>query len=388
MSKDIYDIIVIGVGSMGSATCYRLAERGYKVLGLEQFNSPHTEGSHAGQSRIIRKAYFEHPDYVPLLERAYRNWSQLEVQTGEHLYFKSALLYFGPADHNVIKGTTNAASLHGIELKELTAQEIKGRYPQFQIPSGFKSYYEPGAGFLRPEKVITVYKNEAIKKGAVIHSNERTLEWKRDGKGFKVVTDKDSYHADKIIITAGAWAPKLIPALADKMRITRQVIVWVKPLDAIKFSPANFPCWLIADHRRAGALYGFPFLNKQEFGEPEGLKFAWHCPDEETDPDNVNRVVSDEEVQKLISDVAEYIPAVADSEIVVTKTCLYANSPDEDFIVDHLPGYDNDVTIACGFSGHGFKFVSVMGEILADLSTEGKTELPIGFLRLDRFSKK
>ena len=372
---------------MGVATCYRLAERGFRVLGLEQFEIPHTLGSHAGQSRIIRKEYFEHPDYVPLLQRAYRNWQQLEVQTGEQVYFRTGLLYHGPSHHSVMKGVKEAASLHNIDLNELTHKQASGRYNQFTIPENFKTLYEPDAGFIRPEKAIALYKDEAIKKGADIHVKEPVLKWQKEKGEIKVVTGKDVYYTKKLVITAGAWAGKMISQLKNKLKITRQVIVWVKPQNEEIFRASRFPCWLIADDKRPGALYGFPFLDKQRFGEPEGLKFAWHNAADETDPDNVNREISKDELRQLINDVSEYIPAIADAEIVATKTCLYVNSPDENFIIDHLPGYDGDVTIACGFSGHGFKFVSVVGEILADLASEGKTELPIDFLRLKRFEK-
>jgi sarcosine oxidase len=144
---------------------------------------------------------------------------------------------------------------------------------------------------------------------------------------------------------------------------------------------------MVADDKRDGVLYGFPYLTKKEFGDPEGLKFAWHQPAEETNPDHVNRIISKEEIEKLIQQVAEYIPAIAEADIVTAKTCLYANSADENFIIDYLPGYEKDVTIACGFSGHGFKFVSVVGEILTDLAINGKTSQPIDFLRLWRFQK-
>lgn len=385
MNNKYYDAIVIGVGSMGAATCYRLAERGYKVLGLEQFEIPHTQGSHAGQSRIIRKAYFEHPDYVPLLERAYRNWQQLEVQTGKQVYYRTGLLYYGPAHHPMIKGVVDSASLHHIQLNELTHTQAIGRYSQFNIPPDFISIYEPDAGFIRPEMAITLYKDEAVKKGAAIQMDEPVTEWEKENGLIKVTTAKNVYRAKKLIITAGAWAGKIISQLKDKLKITRQVIVWVKPQNEEMFTASRFPCWLIAEDKRPGALYGFPYLDKKNFGEPEGLKFAWHYAADETDPDYVSREITKDEIQYLIRQVSEYIPAVADAGIAATKTCLYVNSPDENFIIDHLPGFDGDVSIACGFSGHGFKFVSVIGEILADLAIEGKTELPIEFLRLKRF---
>ena len=253
------------------------------------------------------------------------------------------------------------------------------------MPAGFESIVEPDAGFLRPEKAITLFKDEAVKKGAVIHAHEPALEWKKENGQIKVVSNKNTYYAKKLIITAGAWAGKMILQLNSPLKITRQLIVWVKPKNEKKILPENFPCWLIADDKREGALYGFPFLQKEQFSEPEGMKFAWHHAADETDPDAVNRNITADETNALISWVAEYIPAVGDAELVAAKTCLYANSADENFIIDHLPGYDTDVTIACGFSGHGFKFVSVVGEILADLAMNGRSQLPIDFLSLKRF---
>ena len=380
-----YDAIIIGVGSMGSAACYWLAKRGYKVLGLEQFEIPHEQGSHAGQSRIIRKAYFEHPDYVPLLQRAYYNWQQLEKTTGIQVYFKTGLLYQGPDGHEMMKGVRKAASLYDIEINDLTTQQKETQFSQFNVPVGFQSIYEPNAGFIRPEKAVTLFNAEAIKASAEIHSKETVLQWSKKNGEIKVITDKSIYHTKKLVITAGAWAGRMIPELNTSIKITRQIIVWVKPADQKIFMQDRFPCWMVADVKRDGVLYGFPYLTKEKMGDPEGLKFAWHYPGEETNPDHVNRNISKEETGELIKQAAEYIPAVCHAEVVAAKTCLYANSADEDFIIDHLPGYEEDVTIACGFSGHGFKFASVVGEILADLAMNGKTSLPVDFLSLKRF---
>jgi sarcosine oxidase len=382
-----YDVIVIGVGSMGSSACYWLAKRGYNVLGLEQFEIPHEQGSHAGQSRIIRKAYFEHPGYVPLLERAYYNWEQLEKQTGIAVYFKTGLLYHGPPGHVMMKGIREAALLYDIEINKSTSLKTGSGYSQFNIPPDLESIYEPAAGFIRPEKAVALYKDEAVRCGAEIHIHETVLEWAKENGGIKVITDKNIYYSKKLIITAGAWAGKMIPGLTTSLKITRQIIVWVKPTDEKKFMPDRFPCWMVADDKREGVLYGFPYLAKEQFGDPGGLKFAWHHPGELTNPDHVNRNITKEEIAHLIQQVAEYIPAVGEATLIAAKTCLYANSSDEDFIIDHLPGFDRDVTIACGFSGHGFKFVSVVGEILADLAMNGQTGLPVDFLGLKRFGK-
>lgn len=380
-----YDAIVIGVGSMGSSACYWLARRGYKVLGIEQFDIPHEQGSHGGQSRIIRKAYFEHPDYVPLLQRAYYNWEQLEKQTGIPVYFKTGLLYQGPPGHIMIKGVNEAASLYDIEVNKLTKQQLGSGFSPFNVPPGFESVYEPGAGFIRPEKAVTLYKEEAVKTGADICTKEKVLEWEKENDRIKVITDKNIYYGKKLIITAGAWAGKMISGLNTSLKITRQIIVWVKPTGEKMFASDRFPCWMVADDKKEGVLYGFPYLTKEQFGEPGGMKFALHYAGDETNPDDVNRKITTKETGELIRQVAEYIPAVGDAALIAAKTCLYANSLDENFIIDHLPGYENDVTIACGFSGHGFKFVSVVGEILADLAMNGKTSLPVDFLSLKRF---
>jgi len=377
-----FDVIVIGVGSMGSSACYHLATRGSKVLGLEQFGISHEFGSHAGQSRIIRKAYFENSDYVPLLTRAYENWKALEEETGERLYFKTGLAYFGSPDHVMMQGVKKSASLYNIPLEIFTGSSNHQRFPQFTIPASFEGLWESDAGFVTPEKAIQLYARQAIKKGAEIHSNERILDWKKDGNGVIVTTDKNTYHSQKLIITAGAWAKSLIPGLNRILKITRQFVAWIKPKRWNDFMLDYFPCWLIADEK-PGCYYGFPILPK-EFGDPQGLKLAHHYPALETDPDKVDREINAEDEKDFQYVLDRYFPGVFQS-LLSYKICLYANSPDEDFIIDFLPGYGESVAIACGFSGHGFKFASVVGEIVADLVTGGKPKLPVQFLSINRF---
>ena len=224
MNANNYDVIVIGVGSMGSASCYWLAKRGYKVLGLEQFTIPHELGSHGGQSRIIRKAYFEHPDYVPLLKKAYENWHQLEELTGNTVYFRTGLVYYGLPGRALIKGVKKAAALHDVRLENITRQQSLTQFPQFHVPEYFETIYEPDAGFIPPETAISFYKEEAEKNGAVIHMNEAVIEWKKENNGMKVVTDKSTYYSKKLIITAGAWAGKMLPQLGTELKVTRQVM--------------------------------------------------------------------------------------------------------------------------------------------------------------------
>ena len=378
-----FDAIVIGVGSMGSATCYYLSKRGHKVLGLEQFDISHEFGSHAGQSRIIRKAYFEHPDYVPLLEKAYKNWNTLEQETGEELYFKTGLLYAGTANNEMIKGVKQSAFLYDIELEKLKVADATKRFPQFTFPENLEVLFEPEAGFIPPEKAIRLYASRAKKNGAAIHSNEKVIEWEKEGNTVLVKTDKQTYQCNKLIITTGAWAGKMIPGLADKIKVTRQFVAWIKTKNDGQFELNKFPCWMIGDDLKHGCYYGFPLLDTEKFGEPAGLKLAHHFPFQITDPDNVNRQTTEFDIENLNYCLNKYLPGVFDS-ILHTKICLYANSPDENFIIDKLPGFEENVSIACGFSGHGFKFASIVGEILADLAIDGKTDLPIDFLNAKR----
>ena len=382
----MFDVIVIGVGSMGSSACYYLSKRGYKVVGLEQFNTPHEQGSHAGQSRIIRKAYFEHPDYVPLLNKAYKNWKDLEDETNTKIYYRTGLAYFGKPGNEMMKGVKYSASLYNIPVENLNASSATKRFPEFRIPPGFEIVFEPEAGFIIPEKAILLYKQQAIQQGAEINTKEKVIEWKKEGNNIIVVTDKNMYQCKKLIITAGAWAGKMIPGFADKIKVTRQFVAWIKPKKENDFTLNNFPCWMIADEEKPGAYYGFPVLPAATAEGPAGLKLAYHYPGVITDPDNVHRQTIPGDIENLTWFLNKYLPGTFES-VIAAKICLYANSPDENFIIDKLPGFEEQVTIACGFSGHGFKFASVVGEILADLAMEGTTTHPIDFLSAKRFTQ-
>ncbi|NUO03136.1 MAG: N-methyl-L-tryptophan oxidase [Saprospiraceae bacterium] len=379
-----YDVLVIGVGSMGAATCYYLAKQGVKVLGIEQFDIPHEQGSHAGQSRIIRKAYFEHPDYVPLLERAYQNWQELEARTGHHVYFKTGLLYLGLHESDLIKGVRESALKYQIEIRELSDWQLSAAYPQFRVPENYTTLLEPDAGFISPEKAILLYVEQAIHYGAAIRTKEKISGWEQTRTGVTVSTDKGQYTADKIILTAGAWAGKLLPGLASRFTVTRQTLAWMIPSEWKPYEYGHFPCWVIADAAKPSIYYGFPALPVGAFGGPIGLKIGHHAHGNPTDPDAVNRKIMPEEESNLIEALNQFIPGAYASTYTM-KTCLYTNTPDENFILDFLPGTDNRVILAAGFSGHGFKFASVVGEIMADLALKGKTELPIGFLGMERF---
>ena len=381
-----YDVVVIGVGAMGAATCYYLAKQGVRVLGLEQFDIPHELGSHAGQSRIIRKAYFEHPDYVPLLERAYENWYELEALTGHKVYHKTGLLYLGQPDSELMKGLRESAAKFQLHLDPLSDWQLAAAYPQFRVPEGYDALLEPDAGFVTPEKAILLYVEQAMKHGATIRTKTKITGWQQARKNIVVKTDDGQYTTDKIVLTAGAWAGKLLPGFTSKLTVTRQVIGWVNPKNRTPFELGNFPCWVIADAHKPSIYYGFPLLPAGTFGGPIGLKLGHHVQGVVTDPDAVDRKTDAAEEANLIQALNQFLPD-AYSSTHVLKTCLYTNTPDENFILDFLPDTDNQVLMAAGFSGHGFKFASVVGEIMADLALKGKTELPIGFLGVGRFNK-
>jgi sarcosine oxidase len=240
-SNTSFDVIVIGTGSMGASACYHLAKKKYKVLGLDQFDIPNDQGSHAGQTRIIRKAYFEHPDYVPLLHRAYENWKSLEEETGEQVYYQTGLVYFGKPDDEMLSGVKRSAALYNIPLDTFDTSSAKERFPPFKIPGNFETLFEPDAGFVTPEKAIKLFAEQAIRNGAEIHTKEKVIEWKKEGGGIIVTTDKNIYHSKKLIIAAGAWSGKMIPAMSEKIIVTRQFVAWIKPKKWDDFTLNNFP---------------------------------------------------------------------------------------------------------------------------------------------------
>lgn len=367
---------------MGSSTLYQLAQRGVKVLGLEQFGLGHGEGSHSGQTRIVRKAYFEHPDYVPLLEEAYRSWEEIEEKSDKQLYYPTGLAYFGEPDHEVMKGVKLAAKKHNIECSTLNNE-----YSMFSVPDQFESLIEPDAGFALTEQTINTFAEEAVKMGAEIKTGEKVLHWRSFKDGIVVTTSKAEYRAEKLIITAGAYVNELLPDMNKTMKVTRQLLAWVKPKEPESFELGRFPCWMITDPEYRGLFYGFPSLPVDQFGGNGLLKVGHHVPGEEIHPEDLHNYDPEHESEKLMNILKKYLPDAAGTIDSVTA-CMYTNSQDEHFVLDLLPDQYERVVIGSGFSGHGFKFVPVIGKILSDLAIEGSTNLPAGFLSLSRFKNE
>src|SRR5690554_240193 len=377
----MYDVIVIGIGSMGASALYHLAKQGSKVLGIEQFDVVHENGSHSGQSRIVRKAYFEHPDYVPLLEGAYKGWKSFEDETGEQFYFPSGIAYFGERDHFVMDGIKESAQLHDIPLNHLSEND----YSAFNLPkNNYERLFEPNSGFALTETTIKAYCKQALKHGARLVTNEKVLGWSLSNGIAEVVTSQKTYKAKKIIITTGAYTKEVAPGLSRELKVTRQYLSWVKPKNDELFQLDNFPCWMISDKAYPGIYYGFPILPKDKFGGNGLMKVGHHLPGEEMELEELHQFDATKEENKLAAILEEFLPDAL-GEMVSSTVCMYNNTPDEHFIIDFLPNTNNQVVIASGFCGHGFKFVPVVGEILTDLILEEKTNWPIDFLKIDRF---
>jgi len=371
-----YDAIVVGLGGMGSAALYHLARRGAKVLGLEQFDIPHDHGSSHGETRIIRLAYAEHPDYVPLLRRAYELWRELEALTNERLLVITGGVDAGAPSSATVQGSLRACETHQIPHELLTAADLHERFPGYRLSSEMVAVLQPDGGFVLPELCVVNNVAAGRSHGAEVHTRERVTGWDRHPEGVKVSTDHGSYTARKLVLTAGPWAASLVPRLARLAVPERQVMLWTQPLRPELFQPESFPIFNLEAPER---FYGFPV-----YGKIPGFKIGkYHHRLEKADPDRVDRDIHPEDEAVLREGIRRFFPD-ADGPTLEMKTCLFTNSPDEHFLVDLHPDAP-EVALAAGFSGHGFKFASVIGEIMADLALHGSTRHEIELFRLGRF---
>jgi sarcosine oxidase len=376
-----FDTIVIGVGGMGSATCFELARRGRRVLGLEQFDIPHTRGSSHGVNRIIRLAYYEHPSYVPLLRRAYELFHELEARCGEQLLHYTGSVDAGPADSEVFNGALHSAQLCDLPHEVLDGAELTHRFPGYQFPHDHMALFQPQGGFLMSERCIVQFAHAAMNLGAEIHGREKVLEYAATSSGgVRVRTDRGEYFADSLVITAGAWDSQLLPHLRGLAVPERQVLAWLRPTRPEHFRIGTFPVFnaLVEE----GRYYGFP-----EFGIP-GFKFGrYHHFEETGHPDTLTRGErgeprpDDEAVLREFA--ARYFPDGCGPTLSLAA-CMFTNTPDGHFIIDRHPDLPQ-VIYASPCSGHGFKFTAVLGEVLAELAISGATRHDIDFFRFDRF---
>ena len=375
-----YQTIVVGVGGMGSATCYQLARRGQRVLGLERFDIPHAKGSSHGVTRIIRLPYYEHPSYVPLLKRAYELWHELEQRVEEKLLYMTGSIDAGRAESWVFQGALQAALEHHLPHEVLSSEQITKRFPGYQFPSDVMGVYQPQGGFLLPERCVVSYVNAAVALRADIHGREQVLAYtSTPSGGVRVTTDRATYEAESLILTAGAWNAHLLPFLKPLAVPERQVLAWFQPQRPEYFAVERFPVFNVIVPE--GRFYGFPV-----FGIP-GFKLGkYHHLQEMGDPDTLLTEPTREDEELLHAFASRYFP-LGSGPTMSLATCMFTNTPDGHFIIDLHPQYPQ-ISFASACSGHGFKFVSVVGEMMADLAEHRKSRYNLEIFRLDRFRQK
>jgi sarcosine oxidase len=370
-----YDVIVVGLGGMGSAAVAHLAMRGQRVLGIERFSPPHDRGSSHGRTRVIRQAYFEDPAYVPLLLRAYELWRSLERDSGERLLELCGGLMMGAPESEVVQGSLRSARMHSLSHELLDAHQLRSRFPQFQLPSETVALFEQSAGLIFCERAVAAYLSLASRAGAALHFEERMLAWETNNGSVALTTDQDSYEAGQLIFTAGPWAPDLLGSLGRAMEVQRQLLFWFQPKDGIcRFTPDRFPVYIWQpDGATKSYPYGFPALD----GPDGGVKISLHHKPtvERCTPETVDRKVREDDINEIRSVIRSFLPAL-DGDLIHATTCLYTMTPDGHFVIGDDPR-SALVKLAAGFSGHGFKFCSVVGEVLAELAIAGRTRFDI-----------
>jgi sarcosine oxidase len=368
-----YDVVVLGLGGMGSSAAYHLAKRGLKILGLEQFTEAHALGSSHGKTRLIRKAYFEHPDYVPLLDRSYELWNEIEKESREKLFHDTGLTIFGDGNSTILKGIKNSRDKFNLDVKELGLEAAQNWNSHFKVPKDFIGLTEDEGGFLEVEKCVSSYLQVARKIGAELRFEEPCLNWGTEGKGVWVQTSKEKFFADKLVITAGPWTSSILRDLNLKLQVHRVVQFWFQGKNS---SVLNQIKNCFAFDMPYGFIYGFPI-----FSNSQTLKVAIHKPgDKVSDPNQVDRQITEKDHFEVSRFLNEVMPEI-DPKPVEGSVCLYTMTPDEHFIIDTHPKF-SQVSLACGFSGHGFKFASAVGSILSDLTITGESSDLGDFLRI------
>ena len=372
-----YDVAIIGLGAMGSAAAYHLAKRGASVIGFDRFTPPHTMGSSHGDTRIIREAYHESPAYVPIVQRSYELWAELEQEAGETLLRQTGGVMIGPPEGETVAGARRSAELHGLTHELLGADEIRRRWPQFNPPDDFAAIYEDRSGILFPEKCISAHLAGASGRGAELRYGTQVSGWTAVGDGVTVNTDGGSVSAGRLLITAGAWLPGLVSELDLKLEIERQVLFWFEPAaNRELFDPANCPIY-IWEYELDHAFYGFPNLG-------DGVKIARHHDGRIVDPDALDRDdVSADDEQMIRVPLCRVMPDAA-GRVIRSEVCMYTNTADHHYLVGFHPEHPS-VLIGSPCSGHGFKMASALGEAFADMLLDGRSRhdlTPFGIERL------
>lgn len=369
-----YDVLVVGVGGVGSAATYRLADRGLDVLGLERYDVPHARGSSHGDTRIIRRVQHKDPRYVPLVERAYDLWHELEAETGRDLLYETGSVHAGPADSEFLADCVDACESGDVAYDLLAAEELNERFPGYDLPPEYRALYQPDGGFLAVERCTVAHVEAAHDAGATVRAREPVLSIEETADGVRVRTEKGRYEADELLVTAGAWCRELLPELVSAVVPVRAVMAWFRPERPERFTPDRFPVFLLRDGTESG--YGFP-----RFERP-GVKVGLSEPTPAVDPGEMDPEPTAAEERLHRRFVERHFPAAAGPTMRLS-TCLWTMTDDEDFLLGRPEGYDS-VTVGAGFSGHGFKFASALGEVLAGLTVDGETAHDVDFLDVNR----
>lgn len=379
-----FDVIVVGLGGMGSASAHQLARRGLRVLGIEQFGPAHTFGSSHGGSRIVRKAYFESPAYVPLLIRTYQLWDELSAEFGEQLFTRCGALMMGDRQSPVVAGALASAERWDLPCELLDAAEVRRRFPQFQLPADQWAVYEADAGYARPEATVLANLDLALDAGAELWFDTVVESVELGPDGVHVTAADEELRAPKVVLATGAWADRLAQLDRFPLSTTRQTVHWFGAGRQTDFAADRFPVYLWdAPGGIDKQLYGFPWLPSET-----GVKAAvYRESSAPINPDKLDRTITEADLRPVRELLARLLPELS-AEPVDSSVCMYPAAAGDDFVLGIHPGSSGRVVLAVGFSGHGFKFVPVVGEIVADLVTAGTSRLDIGFLSPDRFARR
>jgi sarcosine oxidase len=368
------DVIVVGLGAMGSAVAAHLARRGRRVLGFDRFSPPHAFGSSHGETRIIREAYFEDPRYVPMVQRAWALWEELARETGRTLIRRTGGLMIGPRDGELVTGVLASARAHGLEHELLSTSELRVRIPAFAVPDDHVAVAEPRAGMLFPEACVAAHLDVAERFGATLRREEPVLEWRPDSNGVEVSTASGRHRAAHLVLAAGAWIGQLVAPAVLPVTVERQVAWWFEPAHPAWFDPEHFPIY-IWEHAPDRCFYGFPRVGKL-------VKAARHHEGSLADAETLRRDVDATEAAGMQALVERFIPDLAGPP-QASSVCMYTNTRDEHFVVDAHPAHPQ-VTIVSACSGHGFKFASALGESVAARVMGETPRLDLGAFALGR----
>jgi len=372
-----YDVLIVGLGAMGSAAAYHLAGRGLRVIGLDRFRPPHAFGSSHGRTRIIREAYFEHPAYVPLVQRAYELWVDLEKQSGKKLLLQTGGLMIGPPRGVLVSGARRSAEMHRLRHEMLSAANIRERFPGFAASDDVTAVWEPRAGILFPELAIEMQMELAAARGAQFRFDDPVHSWEPCHDYVRVNAQSGSYSAKHVVLSPGAWMNYLSPPLNLPISVERQVLLWFEPVaDSRAFQPDRCPIfiWEYGPHQ---FFYGFPDLG-------DGVKIGIHHQGEPSEPMALDREVKPQETEAARELLRRFLPPAAGA-LRSTAVCMYTNTPDEHFILDRHPAHP-EVIIASPCSGHGFKFSPVIGEIITDMIMGRPSRFDLGLFKVNRFA--